>query len=95
MELHLPEGFLRRCVQQRIHCGRLPLVTCAQVNARYGTGGEDCEVCDQVIQVAQIAYEAADHRHGNRLIFHCTCYLTWQRECERRLAADSEDQTRQ
>jgi hypothetical protein len=94
-ELPLPEGYLSRCVQQRIHGGRLPLVTCPQVNARYGTGDEDCEVCDQAIHLAQIAYEVTDDRNGNRLMFHNACYLTWQRECARRLAEYLPDQTRQ
>jgi hypothetical protein len=81
-------------VQQRIHCGRLPLAACAQAKPQYGTGDENCEVCDQAIRVNQIAYEVTDHRNGNRLMLHCACYLTWQRECSRRLAEDLDDLTR-
>ena len=84
----IPESELLLRVQQRIDDGGLPVAMPASINAGYGNGADVCRVCDEQITQDQVMYDVGDPRSPDQFTFHLTCYMTWQRECAYRVAAD-------
>jgi len=80
----LPESELRSRAVERIEAGRLPLVLSNHIYAGYGEGAL-CALCDQPIAPDKVQYDVTLESHKERLLFHLTCHLAWQRECAVRL----------
>lgn len=78
---------LRQRIAALIHDGGLPLIVQGEVTAGPGSGGP-CDACGSTVSFNQSEYEA-EYAGTHHLTLHRSCYLIWQAECRRQLAARS------
>lgn len=81
------ERVLRQRIAALVHDGALPLIVQAEVTAGPGSG-KRCIACGLPVVFTQSEYDA-EYQHGGtqHLNLHRACYVIWQAECRREIAA--------